>query len=110
MAVDREEAQAPHRTRLAFSRSTAISSSSHSRLGTETLGRIPVSKGRKGRPETVCRLSRKGIKVYTCRIRVQARLAGKSAIDYERRIFACERLGKMPEVRILIELRLVVEI
>src|SRR5260370_35312825 len=103
MAVDRENASRVRCGACASSRSTAISSSSHSRLGTETLGRIPVSKGRKGRPETVCRLSRKGIKVYTCRIRVQARLAGRCPIDYERRIFACERLGTKQERRSLRE-------
>jgi hypothetical protein len=38
-------------------------------------------------PATACRISWKGIKVYTDRIRGQAALAGRCSIDYEQRIF-----------------------
>ena len=77
-------------------RPTAISSSFRTRLGVG-IGPDTSSEGRKGRPATVCRLSRRGIEVYTRRIRVQARLAGRCPIDYEEENFCLGNICKLSE-------------
>jgi len=67
------------------------------------LGRTPVPKGRKGRPETVCWSSLKGIEVYTGRMRIQALLARRCPIGYVRRTFAFECLETKRAIQILRE-------
>ena len=65
---------------------TIISSSSHSRIGTGDLNRIPKRKTLERQPATASLISSEGTKVYTGCIRGQVGLAGRCLIDYEQRI------------------------
>jgi len=72
--------------RAGFMAFTIISSSSHSRIGTGDLNRIPKRKTLERQPATASLISSEGTKVYTGCIRGQVGLAGRCLIDYEQRI------------------------
>src|ERR1700730_16853195 len=72
--------------RAGFMAFTIISSSSHSRIGTGDLNRIPKQKTLEGQPATASLISSEGTKVYTGCIRGKVGLAGRCSIGYEQRI------------------------